>query len=52
MAEQFAKDGQLTEAKIFKKKADIMTDRARIIHESVFSQELLSEDIVSKNLKK
>jgi len=51
MAEQFVKDGQSTEGEIFKKKADIMADRARVIHESVFSQELLSEDILSKNLK-
>lgn len=51
MAEQFAKAGQATEAKFFKRKADTMADRARIIHESAFSQELLSEEISSKYKK-
>ncbi|CAA9888927.1 Protein-glutamate methylesterase [Candidatus Methylobacter favarea] len=55
MAEQFTKAGQLSDAELFKKKADMTAEKARIIHESVFSQELLSEDKIVKkpeNIKK
>jgi two-component system chemotaxis response regulator CheB len=52
MAEQFAKAGQSSDAELFKKKADITADRARIIHESVFTQELLSEDLPVEESKK
>ena len=45
MAEQFANAGHSSDAELFKKKADITAGRARIIHESVFSQELLSEEM-------
>ncbi|MGZ8162735.1 MAG: hypothetical protein ACXW04_11085 [Methylobacter sp.] len=52
MAEQFAKAGQSSDAELFKKKADITAGRARIIHESVFTQELLSEDMHVEKPKK
>jgi two-component system chemotaxis response regulator CheB len=45
MAEQFTRIGQRADAEVFKKKAQIMADRAAAIHDSVFSQEHLSEEI-------
>ena len=45
IAQHFAKQGRKEAAAIFRKKANMTTKRARVIHDSVFKQELLSEDI-------
>jgi two-component system chemotaxis response regulator CheB len=41
----FKKQGQKEAAGIFIRKAGMTTKRARVIHDSVFKQELLSEDL-------
>lgn len=41
----FKKQGRKDAAGIFTRKADMTTKRARVIHDSVFKQELLSEDL-------
>ncbi|MEX2231348.1 MAG: chemotaxis protein CheB [Cyclobacteriaceae bacterium] len=45
IARHFKKQGSKTTADIFLKKAEMTTKRARVIHDSVFKQEHLSEDI-------
>lgn len=45
VADQYKKIGNSAASKQFQQKAKEMGDRARVIHDSVFSQELLSEDI-------
>lgn len=45
ISEHFTKQGLEDAAAIFNSKADMTTKRARVIHDSVFKQELLSEDI-------
>jgi two-component system chemotaxis response regulator CheB len=41
----FKKEGRKDAAAIFNRKAGMTTRRARVIHDSVFKQELLSEDL-------
>jgi two-component system chemotaxis response regulator CheB len=41
----FKNHNQKDAAKIFERKADMTTKRARVIHDSVFRQEILSEDL-------
>ena len=41
----FKKEGFKEAAAIFARKADMTTKRARVIHDSVFKQEILSEDL-------
>lgn len=45
IAQHFTKQGRKEAAAIFLRKANMTTKRARVIHDSVFKQELLSEDI-------
>jgi len=45
IGEHFKGRGHRDAAAIFRRKADMTTKRARVIHDSVFKQELLSEDI-------
>ena len=45
ISEHFRKEGLQEAAAIFAAKADMTTKRARVIHDSVFSQEILSEDL-------
>jgi two-component system, chemotaxis family, protein-glutamate methylesterase/glutaminase len=45
IAGHFKKEGFKTASDIFLEKAKMTTKRARVIHDSVFKQELLSEDI-------
>lgn len=45
IGEHFKAQGSPDAAAIFIGKADMTTERARVIHDSVFKQELLSEDI-------
>jgi two-component system chemotaxis response regulator CheB len=45
IGEHFKKEGRKDAAAIFIKKASMTTRRARVIHDSVFKQELLSEDL-------
>lgn len=45
IARHFKEQGQKKAAAIFLKKAKMTSKRARVIHDSVFTQELLSEDI-------
>lgn len=45
IGDQYKKIGNAVASKQFKQKAKEMADRARLIHDSVFTQELLSEDL-------
>jgi len=45
IGKHFKKQGKKGAAEIFNKKAYMTTKRARVIHDSVFKQELLSEDL-------
>jgi two-component system chemotaxis response regulator CheB len=45
IAKHFKENGLTGASRIFMKKSKITSDRARIIHDSVFTQELFSEDI-------
>lgn len=45
ISEHFKKEGLKEAASIFARKADMTTKRARVIHDSVFKQEILSEDL-------
>ena len=45
ISEHFKKEGLKEAASIFAQKADVTTKRARVIHDSVFKQEILSEDL-------
>lgn len=45
ISEHFKKKGLKEAAAIFAGKADMTTKRARVIHDSVFKQEILSEDL-------
>jgi two-component system chemotaxis response regulator CheB len=45
IGKHFKAQGSPDAAAIFIRKADMTTKRARVIHDSVFKQELLSEDI-------
>ncbi|RYF87059.1 MAG: chemotaxis protein CheB [Chitinophagaceae bacterium] len=45
IADHYKASGQPAIAKQFKKKADDIAKRARVLHDSVFTQELMSEDI-------
>ena len=45
ISEHFRKEGLKEAAAIFAGKADMTTKRARVIHDSVFKQEILSEDL-------
>lgn len=45
ISKHFKKQGHNAASDIFLKKAEMTTKRARVIHDSVFKQELLSEDI-------
>jgi two-component system, chemotaxis family, protein-glutamate methylesterase/glutaminase len=45
ISEHFKNNNQQDAARIFAAKADMTTKRARVIHDSVFTQELLSEDL-------
>lgn len=45
ISEHFKKEGLKEAASIFARKADMTTRRARVIHDSVFKQEILSEDL-------
>ena len=45
IGEHFRKQGMKDAAGIFAGKAEMTTKRARVIHDSVFAQEILSEDI-------
>jgi two-component system chemotaxis response regulator CheB len=51
IGEHFKKLRQKDAAGIFIRKADMTTKRARVIHDSVFDQELLSEDLRHVNFK-
>ena len=46
--DHFRKQGFSEAALIFANKAEMTTKRARVIHDSVFKQELLSEDVRHK----
>jgi two-component system, chemotaxis family, protein-glutamate methylesterase/glutaminase len=45
IAGHYQTNGNKADAKLFKQKADEIARRARVIHDSVFTQELMSEDI-------
>jgi two-component system, chemotaxis family, protein-glutamate methylesterase/glutaminase len=45
ISEHYNKSGKKEAAKLFKQKADEIAKRARTIHDSVFTQELMSEDM-------
>ena len=45
ISEHFKKEGSKEAAAIFARKADMTTKRARVIHDSVFKQEIFSEDL-------
>lgn len=45
IANHYSTIGNATAAKKFKEKADEIKERARVVHDSVFTQELMSEDI-------
>ena len=45
ISDHYKKIGQTAAATQFKKKADDIARRARVVHDSVFTQELMSEDI-------
>jgi two-component system chemotaxis response regulator CheB len=48
ISEHFKTEGLQGAAAIFARKADMTTKRARVIHDSVFQQEILSEDLRHK----
>lgn len=50
VADLYESNGDKAEALIFSKKAKTIADRARIIHDAVFEQEPLSEDIRYKEI--
>jgi two-component system, chemotaxis family, protein-glutamate methylesterase/glutaminase len=52
IGEHFTAQGLPDAAAIFIGKADMTTKRARVIHDSVFKQEIISEDIRHKQPKK
>jgi two-component system, chemotaxis family, protein-glutamate methylesterase/glutaminase len=45
ISDHFKKEGLKDAASIFARKADMTTKKARVIHDSVFKQEILSEDL-------
>lgn len=45
IADHFKENGLINASRIFMKKSKTTSDRARVIHDSVFTQELFSEDI-------
>jgi hypothetical protein len=45
IAEHYRSIGNKEEAKLFEQKAKEIAKRARVIHDSVFTQELMSEDL-------
>lgn len=52
IGEHFKEQGFAEAADLFAEKADITTRRARVIHDSVFKQEILSEDMRYKEINK
>ena len=52
LADLYAANGSKEDAALFKNKAKIIAERARILHNAVFVQESLSEDIRHKDLNK
>ncbi|MEI9921066.1 MAG: chemotaxis protein CheB [Bacteroidota bacterium] len=51
IGEHFKKHGHKNAGALFMRKANVTTKRARVIHDSVFEQELISEDIRHRNPK-
>lgn len=45
ISEHYRKSGKPESAKLFQQKAEELADKARAIHDSVFTQELMSEDL-------
>ncbi len=50
VADLYESNGDKHDAAIFHKKAKVIADRARVIHDAIFEQEPLSEDIRIKDL--